>query len=96
MFGIGANPDDNRAQLAQDFRNLHLPWRSLVYSEVENASNYGQTGGDIAAIYYLVDPNGKIRFKRVVPFEEEPYISQREIDREINKLCTEFGISRRN
>ena len=73
-----------------------LPWKSLVYDEVENATNYGDTGGDVAAIFYLVDPKGKIRFKRVVPFGEPVHVSQNEISNALNSLCAEFGISRRN
>ena len=75
---------------------MRLPWRSLVYDEVDNTSNYGQTGGDVAAIFYLIDPKGKVRFKRVVPFGEPVYISQNEINNALNSLSSEFGISRRN
>lgn len=50
----------------------------------------------MAAIFYLVDPNGKIRYKRVVSVDEDHYVLQGELNREINKLCAEFGISRHN
>ena len=71
-----------------------MPWDSLVYPEVKHASKFGRTGGDVAAIFCLVDPNGQIRFKHVVPFGEETEVTEDLLDKELDKLCREFKIRR--
>ena len=96
MFGIAANPDKDREALAKDFAEQRLPWNSLVYPEVKNASKFGRTGGDVAGIFCLVDPNGEIRFKRVVPFGEDSKVTQKMLDRQLDILCREFSIKRSN
>ena len=91
---MAANPGGDRDELSDQFAKHKVPWKSLVYPEVENATAFGRTGGDVAAIFTLVDPDGLIRYKRVVPFGEDPKVTQKLLDPEIDKLCKEFKIRR--
>jgi len=69
-----------------------LLWRNLVFDELDNGFQYEK---GIGGAFYLLAPDGRIRFRLDIAAGED--ISNGvtdELDKEIDSLCREFGIFR--